>query len=95
MVQQNSVQFQIIFFKERGLGLNVKKFIAIGVTIATVMISIMVIDSFTDANFQSSESNMQRKYGTVDTTMGSPVLGSPLAPITIIEFGDYQCPQCY
>ncbi|MBI5377011.1 MAG: thioredoxin domain-containing protein, partial [Thaumarchaeota archaeon] len=26
--------------------------------------------------------------------MGSPVLGSPDAPITIIEFGDYQCPQC-
>jgi protein-disulfide isomerase len=26
--------------------------------------------------------------------MGSPVLGSESAPITIIEFGDYQCPQC-
>ena len=26
---------------------------------------------------------------------GSPVLGSPSAPITIIEFGDYQCEACY
>lgn len=34
-------------------------------------------------------------HGTVDTAMGSPILGNPSAPITIVEFGDYQCPQCY
>jgi len=27
--------------------------------------------------------------------MGSPILGNPSAPITIVEFGDYQCHQCY
>lgn len=32
---------------------------------------------------------------SVDTTMGSPVMGSPGAPITIIEFGDYQCHACH
>jgi protein-disulfide isomerase len=73
----------------------VKKLIAIGGTITIILISVVIIDSFSNANFKSSESNMQRTYGTVDTTMGSPVLGSPMAPITIIEFGDYQCPQCY
>lgn len=26
---------------------------------------------------------------------GSPVLGNPSAPITILEFGDYQCTYCY
>ncbi|MGI9567481.1 MAG: DsbA family protein [Nitrosopumilus sp.] len=26
---------------------------------------------------------------------GSPVIGSPFAPITIIEWGDYQCTFCY
>ncbi|PIW32801.1 MAG: disulfide bond formation protein DsbA [Nitrosopumilales archaeon CG15_BIG_FIL_POST_REV_8_21_14_020_37_12] len=26
---------------------------------------------------------------------GSPILGSPSAPITILEFGDYQCTFCY
>ena len=36
----------------------------------------------------------QQHSGTVDVTMGSPILGSSSAPITIIEFGDYQCPQC-
>ena len=32
---------------------------------------------------------------TVSTAMGSPILGDPNAPITIVEFGDYQCHQCY
>ena len=27
--------------------------------------------------------------------MGSPILGDPSAPITIVEFGDYQCEQCF
>ena len=26
---------------------------------------------------------------------GSPVIGSPSAPITILEWGDYQCTYCY
>ncbi len=33
-------------------------------------------------------------HGTVSTAMGSPILGDPSAPITIVEFGDYQCHQC-
>jgi protein-disulfide isomerase len=33
--------------------------------------------------------------GGVDLTMASPVEGSPDAKITIIEFGDYQCPKCF
>lgn len=37
----------------------------------------------------------RRWYGGIDTTMGSPVLGSPDAPITIVEFGDYQCHACH
>lgn len=31
---------------------------------------------------------------TVDTNNGSPILGSESAPVTVIEFGDYQCPFC-
>lgn len=32
--------------------------------------------------------------GGVNLQYASPVLGDPKAPLTIIEFGDYQCPKC-
>ena len=38
--------------------------------------------------------DMERQVGDVNTSLASPLLGSPSAPITIIEFGDYQCPNC-
>lgn len=37
----------------------------------------------------------ERMHGAVSTAYGSPVYGDPEAPITIVEFGDYQCHQCY
>ena len=53
-----------------------------------------------EASFESSQSGAsdsimeERIHGTVLTTMGSPILGDQSAPITIIEFGDYQCHFC-
>ena len=38
--------------------------------------------------------DVERQVGDVNTSLASPLLGSPSAPITIIEFGDYQCPNC-
>ncbi len=38
--------------------------------------------------------DMNRQIGTVDTSLGSPAMGDANAPITIIEFGDYQCSNC-
>ncbi|MGI0046099.1 MAG: thioredoxin domain-containing protein [Nitrosotalea sp.] len=38
--------------------------------------------------------NNPSPIGGIDISMASPVEGSPNAPITMIEFGDYQCPHC-
>lgn len=62
---------------------------------AAAIIVVIIALYYVNGNFVTkSASDVERKYGTVDTTMGSPILGSLDAPITIIEFGDYQCPQC-
>jgi len=37
--------------------------------------------------------NMMMANGKIDLSMSSPVLGSS-AKVTIVEFGDYQCPEC-
>lgn len=57
--------------------------------------AIIIIGSI--AAFSSNNSKVEdgRTHGTVSTEMGSPILGDPNAPITIVEFGDYQCHACY
>jgi len=44
---------------------------------------------------QENRMNMSGQNTPINLTSGSPVLGSPSAPITIVEFGDYQCEACY
>jgi len=40
------------------------------------------------------ESISPNEISTTFTANGSPILGDPAAPITLIEFGDYQCHFC-
>ena len=67
-----------------------KKVILSGIIIAIIFVGSIVA-------FSSNNPNMEdgRTHGTVSTEMGSPILGDPEAPITIVEFGDYQCHACY
>src|SRR3989338_10296981 len=68
---------------------NKTKFIIIGVIVAIV---IGVSAAISTNNITSD--NPQSTRLAIDTTKGSPVLGLESAPVTIIEFGDYQCPFC-
>lgn len=59
-----------------------------------VIIGIVVAYYTNESAVDQSNLDIQRHSGTVDTSMGSPIEGDLKAPITIVEFGDYQCPQC-
>ena len=68
-----------------------KKGVIIGVIVLVIIIGITASSSLSeDVNL-----DMGRAHGTISTAMGSPILGDISAPITIVEFGDYQCHQCY
>ena len=68
-----------------------------GVIIGVVVIAIIagVAASLSSTPTETVNLDMTRTHGTISTAMGSPILGDPSAPITIVEFGDYQCHQCY
>lgn len=65
-----------------------------GGIIAVVIVGI-VGAYFASTSTENSNQDVTRTHGTVSTAMGSSILGNPSAPITIVEFGDYQCHQCY
>ena len=71
-----------------------KKGIIIGGIAAAIIVGIVAASA---SQFGSEIVNldMQRMHGDISTAMGSPILGNPDASITIVEFGDYQCEQCY
>jgi len=69
----------------------------LGVIMGVIVIVIIagVAASLSVSPSETVNLDMGRTHGTISTAMGSPILGDPLAPITIVEFGDYQCHQCY
>ena len=69
----------------------------IGLIIGVIVIAIIVgvAASLSASSPETVNLDMGRTHGTISTAMGSPILGEPSAPITIVEFGDYQCHQCY
>lgn len=62
------------------------------------MILLVVIGLATYALFLFGHdtSNMVtgKNFETISTSLGSPFLGSSDAPLTLIEFGNYQCIEC-
>lgn len=70
-----------------------KKGVIIGVI--AVAVAAGIIASYSSSTSETVNLDMEQTHGTISTAMGSPILGNPSAPITIVEFGDYQCHQCY
>jgi len=69
-----------------------KKGLIIGVIVVAIVVGIAASYSPTS---ETVNLDMGRTHGSISTAMGSPILGDPSASITIVEFGDYQCEQCY
>jgi len=70
-----------------------KKGPIIGSIVAVILLAIVA--SVAMNQDETINLDMQRSHGTISTAMGSPLLGNLDAKITIIEFGDYQCHQCF
>ena len=68
-----------------------------GAILGIIAISVIVVlaASVSSSPSETYDLDMTRAHGGISTAMGSPILGDPSAPITIVEFGDYQCHQCY
>ena len=74
------------------------------VSVTFVVLVIVVAISFSSYQANLLEMHDKTKYfekiasqqsSLVNLENGSPPLGSESAPVTIIEFGDYQCEACY
>jgi len=77
--------------------------LAIGAGIASIsiIISFLAINAMNDEQELTlspipvtQDSNLPNIVPSTLLTNGSPMLGEPNAPITLIEFGDYQCHFC-
>ncbi|MDC4230760.1 MAG: DsbA family protein [Nitrosopumilus sp.] len=69
-----------------------KKGVILGVIVMAIIAGIATL--YSSPSSETVNLDMGRTHGSISTSMGSPILGDPTAPITIVEFGDYQCHQC-
>ena len=66
-----------------------------GILIALVAVVVIAGAILAAYNQDLERAATMRMHGTVPTDLGSPLLGDPGAPVTIVEFGDYQCHGCH
>ena len=72
-----------------------KNIIVGGAFVGIVIVVVVLFTSF-QAGWDNNPGGMGMKtVSTINLENGSPALGSESAPVTIVEFGDYQCEACY
>ena len=67
--------------------MNTKYYLAIPITLGLIVGMVLVFNGNYKDDILLTESKL--------INGGSPILGDPSAPITILEWGDYQCTFCY
>jgi protein-disulfide isomerase len=72
-----------------------KNIIVAGAFVGIVIVVVILFTSFQDGWVNNPGGMAMKTAPTINLENGSPVLGSESAPITVIEFGDYQCESCY
>ena len=74
-----------------------KRFAVIIAFVVLVAVVAVAYSSYysTLLEMQQYRPNISQQAGPVNLSNGSPILGESSAPITIVEFGDYQCEGCY
>ena len=66
--------------------------VAVGIVTGVVLAHLYASDVVEDHPLQAQDALLTASSLTGG---GSPILGDPDAPITIVEWGDYQCTYCY
>ena len=75
--------------------MEAKAVIVAGTFVGIVIIVVALFTSFQGGWVNNPGGMPMKTASTINLENGSPALGSESAPITIVEFGDYQCESCY